>query len=297
MKKTIAFACALFLIPNLCFASWDKALPTDSGKLKDAPGQLRANWQAVETGTDAALQITDAKVAASAAIADTKLATISTAGKVNGAALTGLASVPSGAGVIPVANTPYGTSAYNLVRLDASAKIPAVDGSQITSLTATQIPNISTDKLTSGTLPVGRGGTGATAAANGASGVVVLNGSTQLPAVSGALLTNITGANIVTPLGAWNPYSTGTTPWANNTVFQAATDGFVIVDHVSNSGNLSFYTDASNPPTTKRGYWDSGTASGGVSGTITCPVKKGEYWKVVDASAGTFVAYFIPIGS
>lgn len=45
----------------------------------------------------------------------------------------------------------------------------------------------------SGTLPVGNGGTGATAAANAANGVVVLNASSQLPAVSGALLTNIVG--------------------------------------------------------------------------------------------------------
>ena len=42
----------------------------------------------------------------SAAIVDTKLATISTAGKVSGTGLTGLASIPSGAGVIPAANIP-----------------------------------------------------------------------------------------------------------------------------------------------------------------------------------------------
>lgn len=39
-------------------------------------------------------------------IADSKLSTISTAGKVSGAALTSLSSIPSGAGVIPVANLP-----------------------------------------------------------------------------------------------------------------------------------------------------------------------------------------------
>lgn len=39
-------------------------------------------------------------------IADTKLSTISTAGKVSGASLTSLASIPSGAGIIPVANLP-----------------------------------------------------------------------------------------------------------------------------------------------------------------------------------------------
>ena len=47
-----------------------------------------------------------------------------------------------------------------------------------------------TAKVT-GTLPVGNGGTGATAAANAANGVVVLNASSQLPAVSGALVTSL----------------------------------------------------------------------------------------------------------
>lgn len=42
----------------------------------------------------------------SAAIADTKLAQITTAGKVSGAALTNLANIPAGAGIIPSANAP-----------------------------------------------------------------------------------------------------------------------------------------------------------------------------------------------
>lgn len=48
--------------------------------------------------------ITNANISASATIADTKLAQISTAGKVSGAALTSLSSIPSAAGVIPAAN-------------------------------------------------------------------------------------------------------------------------------------------------------------------------------------------------
>lgn len=50
--------------------------------------------------------ITNTEIDANAAIADTKLGTISTAGKVSGAALTSLASTPAGAGVIPSANLP-----------------------------------------------------------------------------------------------------------------------------------------------------------------------------------------------
>jgi len=86
--------------------AWDKSLPANNTKLKDAPSLIRANFEAIEEGTDAALKITNAKVADNAAIADTKLAKISTAGKVGGAALTELANIPSGAGIIPAANLP-----------------------------------------------------------------------------------------------------------------------------------------------------------------------------------------------
>lgn len=48
--------------------------------------------------------IANADVASDAGIVDTKLATISTAGKVSGAALTSFANIPSGAGYIPAAN-------------------------------------------------------------------------------------------------------------------------------------------------------------------------------------------------
>lgn len=112
MKKIISLFCILFLIiaTNQCFAAWDASKPADNEKLKDAPALIRANWDAIATGTDSSLQITNAKVAASAAIADTKLATISTAGKVSGAALTSLSSTPSGAGPLPIANGGTGQS-------------------------------------------------------------------------------------------------------------------------------------------------------------------------------------------
>lgn len=51
-------------------------------------------------------EIVNADINSAAAIADTKLAQITTAGKVSGAALTSLSSIPAGAGVIPSANLP-----------------------------------------------------------------------------------------------------------------------------------------------------------------------------------------------
>lgn len=50
--------------------------------------------------------ITNANISGSAAIADSKLAQITTASKVSGAALTSLTSIVSGAGEIPLANIP-----------------------------------------------------------------------------------------------------------------------------------------------------------------------------------------------
>ncbi|MBM3210613.1 hypothetical protein FJZ33_00215 [Candidatus Poribacteria bacterium] len=106
--------------------AWVKTNPANDELLINFPAQCRANWDAIELGTDNALQVTNAKVADSAGIVDTKLAQIVTPSKVSGAALCLLGSIPGGAGLVPVAN----------------------------------IPNLSTDKLTSGTLPIVRGGTG-----------------------------------------------------------------------------------------------------------------------------------------
>lgn len=50
--------------------------------------------------------IQNSDISASAGIVDTKLATISTAGKVDGSALTNLANIPAGAGTIPAVNVP-----------------------------------------------------------------------------------------------------------------------------------------------------------------------------------------------
>jgi len=118
MRRFKGFTLILFFcfFYALTYAAWDKTKPADNDIRKQAPSQIRANWEAIETGTDAALLVTNAKVSPTAGIVDTKLATISTAGKVSGAALTSLASVPSGAGVIPTAN------------------IPSIDGAKLTGL-------------------------------------------------------------------------------------------------------------------------------------------------------------------
>ena len=71
------------------------------------------------------LAITNAEIAAGAAIVDTKLATISTAGKVDGAALTLLANIPAGAGVIPAANVPVPAGDLNVFVPGGAAAVNA----------------------------------------------------------------------------------------------------------------------------------------------------------------------------
>lgn len=81
--------------------------------------------------------IVNADLDASAAIVDTKLAQITTANKVSGTALTGLASIASGAGVIPNANCNFGSGSGMACLLvsgtatGVAAKLPAVDGSSL----------------------------------------------------------------------------------------------------------------------------------------------------------------------
>ena len=73
--------------------------------------------------------ITNANLSASANIQDSKLATISTAGKVSGAALTSLTSVPSGAGKIPIANISKEVPFLDTVVVLTDGATPALDAS------------------------------------------------------------------------------------------------------------------------------------------------------------------------
>ena len=73
--------------------------------------QVLADINAIKNDYNGNIQ--NVNMAANAAIVDTKLAAISTAGKVSGAALTSLDLIPAGAGVIPSANLP-GTASVAL---------------------------------------------------------------------------------------------------------------------------------------------------------------------------------------
>jgi len=100
--------------------------------------------------------ITNDDIKSTAAIVDTKLAQITTASKVSGAAITNLANIPSGAGAIPSVNIDSGTTANKVVKLDDNAKIPAVDGSQLTNTPQNiiQIVNTQSGAVATGTTQI-----------------------------------------------------------------------------------------------------------------------------------------------
>jgi hypothetical protein len=106
--------------------------------------QVYGNDNAIVTDYNG--NITNANISASASIADTKLAQITTAGKVSGTALTGLASLPAGAGVIPAANIPtFGsvTSSFKKLKIVyASAATVTVTADEIMLNNSTKISSV-----------------------------------------------------------------------------------------------------------------------------------------------------------
>jgi hypothetical protein len=116
----------LFLVASPSYAVWNAAKPANDGKIKEAPAEIRANWAAIATGTDAVLCVNNAKMCAAAAIGDDKLAQITNPAKVSGAALTLLGSIPSSAnGQVPIANGGTGQSTATTA---ATALLPTQTG-------------------------------------------------------------------------------------------------------------------------------------------------------------------------
>lgn len=76
--------------------------------------------------------VIDADISSGAAIADSKLDQITTASKVSGTAITGLASLPSGAGIVPAANLGTGTAnSTTFLRGDGAYAAPAISSSNV----------------------------------------------------------------------------------------------------------------------------------------------------------------------
>ncbi|MBI5078923.1 hypothetical protein HZB08_02765, partial [Candidatus Saganbacteria bacterium] len=139
-----------------------------------SPGRLVGDGSGL-TGVSASLadgSVTTAKIADGAvtaaklagSITDDKLSAITTAEKVSGAALTSLGNIPAGAGTIPTTNIDTGTTANKIIKLDSNAKLPAVDGSQLTNVTLNTSGTITFEAInvTPGTVFIANAPAGAT---------------------------------------------------------------------------------------------------------------------------------------
>lgn len=87
--------------------------------------------------------LSNTNIASNAAIADSKLAAITTATKVAGTSLYQLNAITSTAGIIPIANLPTGLSANQLIKILTNNTLPAMDGSLLTGISASQISSAS----------------------------------------------------------------------------------------------------------------------------------------------------------
>jgi len=208
--------------------------------------------------------IVNADIKSDAAIADTKLAQITTAGKVSGAALTSLVNIPAGAGEIPAANLPVDTD--GTLSANSDSKVPSQKATKTYVDTSLDI-NAKTEK----TSPVDND-------------IILIEDSEASYAKK-----KVKKSNLAPKLGAWVSKS-------DNTVYQASIDGFVTAykDNSSGADTIVIYTDSSNPPTTIRTAANK-TATGYYMG-VSCPIKKNDYYKVY-ANGTLSGVYWIPFGS
>ncbi len=120
-------------------------------------------------------------------------------------------------------------------------------------------------------------------------GTLTVTGATTLAA--GSIGTDeiandaVTAAKIDSVLGAWAAKS-------DNTVYEAATDGFVCAYQALGTSTLTGYTDGSNPPTTIR-HFNSVTGITQQAHGLMMPVKKGDFWRTIGAAS----VYWIPLGA
>lgn len=111
---------------------------------------------------------------------------------------------------------------------------------------------------------------------------------------------NITQGGIVN-----DSFAPGLGDWASkslSTIYQAATDGF-IVGSVNGEDDYVFYlyTDSNSSPSTARARFGWGSSTTHCYIAFCCPIKKGDYYQIVRTGSGDQgdldYYYFIPIGA
>ena len=173
--------------------------------------------------------------------------------------LAGTGLVTSGTGATSTLNADVGTGANQLVQLDGSSRLPAVDGSQLTNLPAapvtsvngdTGVVNLYADNATLNLAGTGlvTSGTGATSTLNadvgtGANQLVQLDGSSRLPAVDGSQLTNLPSS------GGARPTVTTDSSGTNSTISNPAAsvlEDIYLVDNGAAAVTITLPTVTSN---------------------------------------------------
>jgi hypothetical protein len=89
-----------------------------------------------------------------------------------------------------------------------------------------------------------------------------------------------------------------TSSYSSGTTYQASTDGFLTVQK---NGGVMAYTitivsDSSSTPTTTVGSASSGSATG-QSGSVTVPIRKGDYFTATTTGSGTGFIHWVPLGN
>lgn len=93
-------------------------------------------------------------------------------------------------------------------------------------------------------------------------------------------------------------FGTRDTSVSLGTNYQAATDGFVTCMTGTTASSLEAYTDSSTTPTAAYARIDRDlTGSGNQFGSLTMPVRKGDYWRVDRSSGSTGSCTWLPLGN
>ncbi|MGZ3770757.1 MAG: tail fiber domain-containing protein [Bdellovibrio sp.] len=167
----------------------------------------------------------------------------------------------------PVLTLNSGTGANQIVKLDASAKLPAVDASQLINLQASQIPNLDAARITTGTFSVVRGGTGQSSYTDGQ----LLIGNTATGSLSKATLAAGSGVTITN---------------GNGTISISATGSGGTVTSVTGTAPINVATGNSTPVVSLA----NGSSTGQVhrwDGTSSWVATKLNYTDLVNASAAS----------
>jgi len=134
--------------------------------------------------------IRNADIASDAAIVDSKLADITSGGRVRGTALLNLQSIPSGAGPIPTANIPVlGATLLTLASIPNSALVPIA--------LASWIDGASLRNLASIPITIGQFNYKTIVSSLASGGTIIYNGSNNFIGRSGGIFTHTPGSIVL----------------------------------------------------------------------------------------------------